>query len=398
MAKLLLKNLPISGKKVLMRVDFNVPLDSKGQIADDTRIRLSLPSIEYILNQGAALILISHLGRPDGKTTSLSLEPCAKRLSNLLNKEVMFANDCIGPSIKTMTEKLQPGAILLLENLRFHKEEEHPNKDFAFAKSLASLADVYVNDAFGAAHRAHSSIAAITHYFPHKAAMGFLMEKEISFLKETFEHPKRPFYAVLGGAKISSKLGVFNSLLSKVDGLFIGGGMSYTFAKALGFKIGNSICDNSLLPLAHTFLENAKKNHIPYYLPVDHIIAKTFENTAHSKISSTKEGIPEGWMGMDIGPQTLKTWSQELQKAATVFWNGPLGVFEFSHFTTGTFGIAKILAISKAITIIGGGDSISAINSLELQNSFTHISSGGGASLELIEYGHLPGIDALSEV
>ncbi|MEI8300801.1 MAG: phosphoglycerate kinase [Chlamydiota bacterium] len=398
MTKLLLKNLPMSGKKVLMRVDFNVPLDSQGQIADDTRIRLSLPSIDYILKQDAALILISHLGRPNGDTPSLSLEPCGKRLSALLKKEVLFCKDCIGPTVKLMTDKLQPGSILLLENLRFHKEEEHPNKDFAFAKSLASIADVYVNDAFGAAHRAHSSISAITHYFPHKAAMGFLMEKEITFLQETFKHPKRPFYAILGGAKISSKLGVFNSLLSKVDALFIGGGMSYTFAKALGSKIGNSICDNNLLPLAHTFLENAKKNHTPYYLPTDHIIAKTFENTSNSKIVSAKEGIPEGWMGMDIGPQTLKTWSQELQKAATVFWNGPLGVFEFSHFTTGTFGIAKALASLKATTIVGGGDSISAINSLGLQDSFTHISSGGGASLELIEYGHLPGIDALSDV
>ncbi|MBM3191271.1 MAG: phosphoglycerate kinase [Chlamydiae bacterium] len=399
MPKLLLKNLPLAGKKVLMRVDFNVPMDSHQAITDDTRLRLSLPSIEYILAQNAALILISHLGRPQGVTPSLSLRPCAKCLSKLLKKEVLFAEDCIGPSVKKQVEDLPRGAILLLENLRFHPEEEHPTKDFAFAKELASLADFYVDDAFGASHRAHSSISAITHYFPKKAAMGLLMEKELSFLQHVFEHPQRPFYAILGGAKIGSKLGVLQSLLSKVDALFIGGGMCYTFAKALGLKIGNSICDNALLPKAHDFLDAAHKKNTPYHLPLDHVAAQHLENTQKTRVFSSKEGIPLGWIGMDIGPATIDYWSQELQKASTIFWNGPLGVFEFSHFSKGTSAIASTLStLKKATTIVGGGDSLAAIHSLGLENQFTHLSSGGGASLELIEYGHLPGIDALSEV
>lgn len=398
MEKLTLRDLNIKGKKVLMRVDFSVPLTPDHHIADDTRIVASLPSIEYVLKQGGALILMSHLGRPEGKASpAFSLKPCAAALARLLKTEVIMASDSVGPEVKKLADALQPGQILLLENVRFHEAEEKPAKDPSFAKQLAALGDVYVNDAFGAAHRAHSSIATITKYFPKKASMGLLMEKELKFLQQILQKPKRPFYAVLGGAKISSKIGVFSSLLSKVDALFIGGGMAYIFLKLLGFKIGKSICDDSFLETAKQFLENAQRTSIPVFFPTDVVIARTFENTPSSKIVPVQHGIPEGWMGMDIGPATLESWSSQLKNAATVFWNGPLGVFEFSHFSNGTFSMAKTLSTSTATTIIGGGDSVAAINTLGLKDSFTHVSTGGGASLELIEYGHLPGIDALSD-
>lgn len=380
MAKLTLKNLSLKGKRVLMRVDFNVPVEN-GRITDDTRIRASLPSIEYILREGASLVLMSHLGKPEAK---LSLAPCAKRLSELLGKPVQMAKDCVGPEVEKMAKALQPGELLLLENLRFHPGEEKPDKDPAFAESLAKLGDVYVNDAFGTAHRAHSSTATICRYFPGKAAMGFLIEKEIEALTPLLENPKRPFYAIIGGAKISSKIGVIQKLLGKVDALFIGGGMAYTFLKAQGIAVGDSPVEDV-----------AVIRHVPrdkLHFPIDLVIAKETE----VKIVPVKEGIPPGWQGMDIGPETVTEWSKWLPKAATVFWNGPLGVFEKPQFAKGTQKIAELLAGAKAKTIIGGGDSVAAIEGMGLQKKFSHLSTGGGASLEFLEYGHLPGIDALS--
>ncbi|HSX10701.1 MAG TPA: phosphoglycerate kinase [Chlamydiales bacterium] len=388
MVKLTLKDLSLKGKRVLMRVDFNVPIEN-GVITDDSRIVASLPSIEYVLNQGASLILMSHLGRPKGKDPQLTLAPCAKKLSDLLKKPVAMAPDCIGPEVKKMATQLQPGQVLLLENLRFHAGEETPEKDPSFTAQLAKLGDCYVNDAFGTAHRAHASTALIAKFFPHKAAMGFLMEKELQELSPLLHNPARPFFALIGGAKISSKIGVIQSLLKRVDALFIGGGMVYTFLKAQGIPIGDSLCEdpNTIRDLPKTKL----------HFPVDLVIANAFSNDATRRIVPIHQGIPTGWQGMDIGPQTIAQWSKELTKAATVFWNGPVGVFEMAHFATGTRGIAEALAHAKAKTIIGGGDSVAAIQQMGLGDRFAHLSTGGGASLELLEYGHLPGIDALSD-
>lgn len=395
MSKLSIQDIPLKDKKVLMRVDFNVPLNNQGQITDDTRIKATLPSIEYVLNQSSALILMSHLGRPKGeKTPSYSLAPCAERLSKLLNKPVIMAPDCIGESVEKMAAHLKGGEILLLENLRFHEGEEHPEKDPSFAKKLASLADVYVNNAFGSAHRKHSSITSITRYFPQKAVTGFLLDKEIAFLGSIVNHPKRPFYAILGGAKVSSKIGVVNNLLNKVDALFIGGGMAYTFLKAQNISIGDSIFEPSHLENVKKIIELCEEKAVKLWLPSDLVISKTEEEY---KTISTKDGIDEGWKGVDIGPKTIQEWSSILEQSATVFWNGPLGIFEVPAFAKGTQGIAKILASLKATTIIGGGDSVAAIHQMNLSDKFTHLSTGGGASLEYLEFGHLPGIDALCE-
>ena len=388
-----LKELPLKDKKVLIRVDFNVPLDPQGNILDDTRIRGAMPTIQYILDQGGSIILMSHLGRPKGnKDPSLSLKPCAEKLSELLNKDVKMAPDSIGKKVEKMAADLKPGEILLLENLRFYKAEEDPKSDPEFAKNLAKLGEIYVNDAFGTAHRAHSSTVTITQYFPGKKAPGFLLEKEIAFLNIHFAHPKHPFYAIIGGAKISSKLGVLKSLLAKVDALFIGGGMAYTFLKAQGHPIGDSICEDDLVNIAKTILETAK---VPIFLPLDLVIAKNFSNDSEKKVIEVSHGIPSGWQGMDIGPITQVEWKNTLQNAQMIFWNGPLGVFEFSNFSSGTNAIAQDLASSNAITIVGGGDSVSAISQAHLTEKFTHISTGGGASLEYIEHGSLPGIDAI---
>lgn len=393
MDKLSLKDFDLQGKRVLMRVDFNVPLH-EGKIGDDTRIRAALPSIEYIVNRGASLILISHFGRPQGAPDpQFSLAPCAKRLSELLKKPVPLAPDCIGPKVEKMAFALKAGQLLMLENVRFHPGEEEPAKEPHFAEKLARLGDLFVNEAFGAAHRAHASTAEIARYFPGKAAAGFLMEKEISYLEPLLKNPKRPFYAILGGAKISTKIGVLKRLFSLVDALFIGGGMAYTFFKAQGIEIGQSLFEESQLEKAKALL--AKKNK-PIFLPLDFVVADAFSNDAHRKIASVKEGIVPPWQGMDIGPKTIQNWSIELQKAATVFWNGPLGVFEMPHFAAGTRSIAKALASSKAQVIVGGGDSIAAIEQTGLTDHFAHLSTGGGASLEFLEKGHLPGIDALS--
>ncbi|MBX7067182.1 MAG: phosphoglycerate kinase [Parachlamydiales bacterium] len=388
MQKLKLKDLDVRGKRVLMRVDFNVPME-KGHITDDSRIRAALPSIEYVLSHGGSLILMSHLGRPKAKPEKeFSLAPCAKRLSELIKKPVAMAGDCVGTEVEKMAKGLKSGEILMLENLRFHSGEEAPDKDPAFVKSLAALGDCYVNDAFGTAHRAHASTAAIAKFFPNASAMGFLIEKEVEELSPLLTNPKRPFYAIIGGAKISTKIGVIKQLLQKVDALFIGGGMVYTFLKAGGIDIGASICENT------SEIESLPRDKLR--LPKDLVIADRFANDAKVKTVLANENIPPGWQGMDIGPQTIQEWSKELQNAATVFWNGPLGVFEMPHFANGTHRIAECLANAKAKTIIGGGDSVAAIEQMGLQKQFAHLSTGGGASLEFLEFGHLPGIDALT--
>jgi phosphoglycerate kinase len=397
MAKLGLQDLDLKQKKVLLRVDFNVPLNPDGSIADDTRIKESLPSIQYVIKGGGSVILMSHLGRPKGKLDpKFSLSVCAPALSKLLSQPVEMAEDCVGEKVEKMARDLKQGQLLLLENLRFHPAEEKPALDPSFAKKLASLADIYVSDAFAAAHRNHSSTVEITHYFPGKSAAGFLMQKEIEFLSLLL-HPKHPFYTIIGGAKISSKMGALKSLLSKVDGIFIGGGMAFTMFLTEGLKIGNSIHEDDQIPVAAEFLKECKEKKVSCSLPKDLVIASGFRDDAECKTIPISQGIPDGWQGMDIGPETVGEWSRALQDGATIFWNGPVGVFEFPHFAKGTEQIAKIVSSLQATTIVGGGDSVAAINRLGLASSFTHVSTGGGASLEFIEYGHLPGIDALSD-
>jgi phosphoglycerate kinase len=377
-----------------MRVDFNVPMQPDGVIADDTRIRASLPSIEYVLAKGGALILMSHLGRPKGKpVAAYSLAPCAKRLEELLHRPVLFAADCVGETVEEKAAALRPGQVLLLENLRFHPAEEDPQLNPSFARRLAQLGDCYVNDAFGSAHRPHSSVTAVARLFPGAAAAGFLMERELSFLQPLLLQPKRPFYALVGGAKISSKISVLRALAGHVDALFIGGGMAFTFLKALGHAIGDSLYEENLVEEARALLDHCT---IPVHLPTDCVIADAFRNDAHVRIVSTKEGIPPGWRGLDVGPSTIHEWTQALQHAATVLWNGPLGVYEFPRFAAGTHAVAQALAAASATTIIGGGDSAAAVHTLGLASAFSHICTGGGASLEFLEHGTLPGIEALS--
>ncbi len=393
--KLSIHQLPLQGEKVLLRVDFNVPLSPEGKITDDTRIREALPTIQYILKQGGSVILMSHLGRPKGKKDpQFSLAPCQKRLSELLGIPVLFAPDCVGPQAETMAEALLPGQVLMLENLRFYPAEEDPDSDPSFAQKLAKLGDLYVNDAFGTAHRKHASTASIAHYFPGKRAVGLLMEKEIAFFDRMLTNPKRPFYALIGGAKIGTKLGVLSSLVSKVDALFIGGGMAFTFLKAQGIAVGDSLVDDDDACLAHA-KELLKSNKI--HLPKDLLIADAFKADAAIRVISVEEGIPKGWQGMDIGPQTVREWAQAFQKAKTVFWNGPVGVFEFPRFGKGTEEMATAIAALNATTVVGGGDSVAAVNACHLADRFSHVSTGGGASLEYIEFGHLPGIDAVFE-
>lgn len=396
--KLSLVDLDIANKKVLMRVDFNVPLDEKKNITDDTRIQASLPSIKYVIEDGGILILMSHLGRPKGKPMpEFSLAPCAKRLSQLLNREVKMAPDCIGPEVEKMVSQMKPGEILLLENLRFHKGEEKPEEEPEFVKQLAKLGDVYVNDAFGTAHRSHASTTLIAQYFPQHAVTGFLMQKEIDFLGAILTNPERPFYSIIGGAKISSKIGVLKSLIKKVDALFIGGGMAFTFFKAKGISIGDSIHEDDFLEMCKEIMNECQKQNVQLLLPDDVVIAES-NNYSNKRTIAIKEGIPDGWQGLDIGSRTVAKFSDQLKDARTVFWNGPLGVFEKPDFAKGTEAIAETLSnLSHAKTIVGGGDSIAAINKLGLADRMTHLSTGGGASLEFIEYGTLPGIDALTD-
>jgi phosphoglycerate kinase len=396
--KLSLLHLTLPNKKVLMRVDFNVPLDKEGKIEDDSRITASLPSIRHVLDQGGALILMSHLGRPKGKKDpAFSLAPCAKRLSDLLDQPVIMAPDCIGPEVQKLASELKPGQVMLLENLRFYPEEENPEINPAFAEQLAKLGDVYVNDAFGTAHRAHSSTATIARFFSDSAATGLLMEKEIQFLGEALLQPKRPFYALIGGAKVSSKFGVLQSLLKKVDGLLIGGAMAYTFFKAKGWNIGSSLYEEDMVEKARDILKNAEELGVKLVLPQDNVVASKMSADAEVRIVRSEEGIPEGFSGVDIGPRTVEEFKELLHSAMTVLWNGPLGVFEIPRFAEGTEAIAKALATYSATTIVGGGDSIAAIQKLGFANRFAHLSTGGGASLEYIEHGTLPGIEALSK-
>lgn len=396
MKKLSIKDLDLKGKKVLIRVDYNVPMENE-KITDDSRIQASLSTIRYAIENGASIILMSHLGRPDGKKDpKYSLKPCAKRLSELLSKEVALAPDCIGAKTEEMAQNLKPGEVLLLENLRFHPGEEHPENEPNFVDSLAKLGDIYINDAFGTAHRAHSSTCLIAQHFPRKAAMGFLMEKEITFLNKTVLDPIRPFIALIGGAKLSTKLKVIQSLIEKADFVLIGGAMAYTFLKAQGISIGNSLHEPKFLDQAKALLEQPKnKNRL--LLPVDFVVTQKIEPNSKSQIVTSQNGIPEGWEGVDIGPQTTALYSEKLRLAKTVFWNGPVGVFECPPFDRGTNALAKTIANLDATTVIGGGDTVSAIEKLGLTH-FSHISTGGGASLEYIELnGELPGITALSE-
>ncbi len=394
MSKKTVKDIDLKGKKVLVRCDFNVPLDENRNITDNTRIVAALPTIKYLLENNCSIILCSHLGRPKGEfKPEFSLVPVAKELSRLLDKDVIMAKDVIGEDAKTKAANLKEGEILLLENVRFHREET--DNDPEFSKELASMAEVYVNDAFGAAHRAHSSTVGVASYLP--AVSGFLIEKELKFLGEALDNPVRPFMAILGGAKVSDKIGVIDSLLEKVDTLMIGGGMAYTFFKAQGYGVGNSICEEDKLDLAKDLMQKAKDRGVKLMLPVDTKIGKEFKPDTESKTVAWTE-IPEGWEGFDIGEKTIEMYSEELRKAKTVVWNGPVGLFEFDQFAIGTNSIAKVMSeLVDATTIIGGGDSAAAVRKAGLQDKMTHISTGGGASLEFLEGKKLPGIECLQD-
>jgi phosphoglycerate kinase len=391
-----LRDLDVKGKRVLMRVDFNVPLDQKGNITDDTRIQEALPSIRYVLDHGGSVILMSHLGRPKvASDPAFSLKPIGQRLSQLLKIPVLFAPDCIGKEAKEMASHLKNGSVLLLENLRFYDAEEHPDRDPSFARSLAELGDLYVNDAFGTAHRAHSSTHSVVSYFKDKAAIGLLMEKELQAFDKLLSSPQHPFYAIIGGAKISSKIGLLKSLLHRIDAIFIGGAMAFTFLKAKGISIGESLYEEAFLSQATEFLNACQQEQKRLFLPIDCVIADKFSDQAQKKTIPIEQGIPPGWRGMDIGPATIQQWSGACAIAKTIFWNGPVGVFEFPSFSKGTFALATMLSQLHAITIVGGGDSVAAVNQLHLKDKFTHVSTGGGAALEYIEYGHLPCVDIL---
>jgi phosphoglycerate kinase len=395
--KLAVSDLEVKGKRVLVRVDFNVPLDKKsGAIRDDTRIRASLPTIQHLVSKGARVVLMSHLGRPDGKVVpAMSLAPCAQRLSELLKKPVAMAKDCIGPEVEAQAEALQDGDILLLENLRYHPEEEA--NEAGFAKQLASLSELYVNDAFGTAHRAHASTEGVTRFLSPCAA-GLLMLKEMEYLGKALESPERPFVAILGGAKISGKIDVIENLLDKVDTLLIGGGMMYTFYKAKGFEVGKSLLEAEKVELARSVMEEAKEKGRRFVLPVDVLVSDSLEPTAQTKVVAAT-AIPEDWYGVDIGPESIKAFSVEIQKAKTVVWNGPLGIFETEAFAQGTLAIAKALAEATqkdVTTIVGGGDSAAAVAQAGLEDQVSHVSTGGGASLEFLEGKTLPGVAALT--
>jgi len=384
--------LEIRGKKVFMRVDFNVPLDEKGAVTDDTRIRASLPTIQYALNQGAMVILSSHLGRPKGKPeVKYSLAPVAHRLSNLLKKDVKLAPDCLGPEVEKMVEAMKPGDVLLLENLRFHQEEE--KNDQVFSQNLAGLAEAYVNDAFAVSHRAHASVEAITRFFQEPAA-GFLMREELHYLSKVMEDPARPLAAVIGGAKVSGKLEVLKSLALRVDKMLIGGGMAFTFLKSLGFNVGKSLVEDELLAMAQEVLKIAAKKGVKFYLPVDCVVADQFTPAAQTRTIPVQE-IPQDWMGLDIGPATITLFGEALQGVKTVLWNGPLGAFEMAPFSRGTFEMVKHIAGSGALSVVGGGDTDLAVHQSGEAGKISYISTAGGAFLELLEGKKLPGVEAL---
>ncbi|NLM04316.1 MAG: phosphoglycerate kinase [Clostridiales bacterium] len=387
------KDIYVNGKKVLVRCDFNVPMDAEGNITDDIRIRSVLPTLEYLLDNGAAIILMSHLGRPKGEPKpEFTLAPVAKRLGELLNKDIIFADDdnVVSEKTKNLAKDLNPGEILLLQNVRYRKEEE--KNESGFSKELASLADIYVNDAFGTSHRAHSSTTGVAEFLP--SAMGFLIEKEVNFIGGALENPARPLVAILGGAKVSDKIGVIENLIDKVDTLLIGGGMAYTFLKAQGYEIGNSLLEEDKIQLALDLLEKAKEKNVELLLPVDVVAAKEFkEDAEHTTVDI--DNIPSDTMGLDIGPKTIELFASKIESAETVIWNGPMGVFEMPAFAVGTKEVARALSQNEGTTIIGGGDSAAAVEQLGFADKMSHISTGGGASLEFLEGKVLPGIDAL---
>ena len=394
MNKKTIRDIPVGelkGKKVLVRVDFNVPLDEERRITDDTRIVESLPTIRFLLERGARVILVSHLGRPKGKPKDeFRMDPVAKRLEELLGRKVYKANDCIGEEVEKLANALKEGEVLLLENVRFYAEEEANDENFA--RSLARLADIYVNDAFGTAHRAHASTAGVARFLP--AYAGFLMEKELEALGERLNNPVRPFLAILGGAKVSSKIGVIKKLLEKVDALLIGGGMSYTFIKAMGYEVGTSLLEEGMIEEARSILAMAKEKGVRLVLPEDFVVAPEGKEGVETKVVAWNE-IPPDMGGFDIGPKTVETFAREIAQAKTIFWNGPLGLFEVDLFARGTIEIAKKVAESGAVVVVGGGDTIAAIKKAGVEKKITHISTGGGASLEFVEGRVLPGVEVL---
>lgn len=392
MNKKTIRDIDLKNKKVLVRCDFNVPFDEEGKISDNRRIVAALPTIKYLLENNCKIILCSHLGRPKGEfKKEFSLKPVAEELSRLLNVEVKLSEDVVGESARTLTNNMQEGEIVLLENVRFEAGEE--KNDEELSKKLASFAEIYVNDAFGTAHRAHSSTTGVASFLP--AVSGFLIEKELEFLGNALENPQRPFVAILGGKKVSDKIGVIDSLLEKVDTLIIGGGMAYTFFKSMGYNVGKSICEEDKLELAQNLIKKAEEKNVKLLLPIDNVVADEFSPDANTKEVLSSE-IPEGWEGLDIGPKTVELFKQELKNAKTIIWNGPLGLFEYEKFSNGTNEIAKCLAnLNEVTTIIGGGDSAAAVEKIGLADKMTHISTGGGASLEFLEGKKLPGIEAL---
>ena len=415
MNKKTIRDVELKGKRVLVRVDFNVPL-ANGEVQDDTRIESALPTLRFILEAGGSAILMSHLGRPKGQPSAeYSLAPVAKRLAKLLDVDVEFAPDCIGAEVQALADTLEPGQVLLLENLRFHPEEEgkvtlpddaseeaqteakaamaKAQRDFA--QQLASLADIYVCDAFGTAHRAHASMAAVPALFEERVA-GFLLEQEIQYLGKAIREPERPFMAILGGAKISGKIDVIRNLLDKVDTIIVGGGMVYTFYKAKGLPVGNSLVEDDRIEMALETLKQIEEKGVKFLLPIDHVVADAFNVGAQTRIVE-EDGIPDEWMALDIGPKSIELFSNEISRCRTVVWNGPMGCFEMAPFAEGTMAIAKAVAEADCVSVIGGGDSVSAVNKSGLADQMTHISTGGGASLEFLEGKALPGIEALSD-
>lgn len=389
-----LTDIDVTGRKVFCRCDFNVPINDAGEITDDTRIQAALPTITYLVNHGAKVILASHLGRPKGKpSAAFSLAPVATHLSKLLNQPVVMAPDCVGSDVQKLTDQLTDRQVMLLENVRFHSGET--DNDSNFATQMASLADIYVNDAFGTAHRAHASTEGVAKLL-QPAVAGFLMEKELRYLGTALAEPQRPFVAILGGAKVSDKITVIENLLNKVDTILIGGGMAYTFLKAQGFATGQSLVEEERIAMAADLLDKAKKSGVQFMLPSDHLIAKEFSAESPFVVAKN-EDFPVAGMGLDIGPETIKAYVDQIKTAKTVVWNGPMGVFEFDNFAQGTFAIAEALAQAGCLSIIGGGDSVAAVNKSNLQDKMTHISTGGGASLEFLEGKQLPGVVALTD-